>query len=149
MSLLLSARSGFFLFPLLLAGVSTPVSAQVAPSPELAHANALLRQAPVFDGHNDLAWEIRMQAEHPMDVVAYDLRTRTKGHTDLARLKAGHVGAQFWSVYIPGEAADSGYARMQLEQIDVARRFIARYPELTLALTAADVERAMKSGHIA
>ena len=148
MSRVFSVRT-VFLLVLVAVAVTRLSSAQVAPSPALAHANEILSQAPVFDGHNDLAWEIRMQEDHPLDVEAYDLRTRTKGHTDLARLKAGHVGAQFWSVYIPGEAADSGYARMQLEQIDIARRFIARYPELTLALTANDVERAMKSGHIA
>ena len=65
----------------------------------------------------------------PRDVEAYDLRKTTPGHTDLARLKQGMVGAQFWSVYIPGEIKDSGYARVQLEQIDIARRVIAKYPE--------------------
>jgi membrane dipeptidase len=57
---------------------------------------------------------------------------------------------QFWSVYVPGEYKDSGYARLQLEQIDIARRVIARYPErLVLALTADDAERAFKAGKIA
>jgi membrane dipeptidase len=60
------------------------------------------------------------------------------------------VGGQFWSIYIPGEIKDSGYARVQLEEFDIARRMIARYPEaLELALTADDVERAMKRGHVA
>jgi membrane dipeptidase len=60
------------------------------------------------------------------------------------------VGAQFWSIYVPGEVKDSGYARIQLEEFDIARRFIARYPErLTLALTAADIEREFKRGRIA
>lgn len=115
----------------------------------LAHARDVLRETPVFDGHNDLAWEIRRRPDAPMDVDAYDLRTRTPGHTDLARLAEGGVGAQFWSVYVPGEWADSGYARVQLEQIDIARRFIAKYPELELALTADDVERAMARGRVA
>lgn len=112
-------------------------------------ARAILARHPVFDGHNDLPWEIRRLADSPMDVDAYDLDSRAPGQTDLARLKRGGVGAQFWSVYIPGEYADSGFARMQLEQIDIALRMIDRYPELALARSAEDVERAMRQGRIA
>jgi membrane dipeptidase len=83
------------------------------------------------------------------DLAKYDLRTRTPGHTDIARLRDGRVGAQFWSVYIPGEAR-GGYARTQLEQIAIARRVIAAYPDVfVLASTAADVERAHRAGRIA
>ena len=114
----------------------------------VGEARALLDRHPVFDGHNDLAWAIR-RAEAPLDVEAYDLREPTPGHTDLARLAAGGVGAQFWSVYIPGEIADSGYVRVQLEQIDVARRVIERYPELELVGTADEAEAAMEEGRIA
>jgi membrane dipeptidase len=75
-------------------------------------------------------------------VEAYDLRKPTPGHTDLARLAKGMVGAQFWSVYTPGEYADSGYARVQLEQIDIARQVIAKYPQsLRLALSTSDIRR--------
>jgi membrane dipeptidase len=60
------------------------------------------------------------------------------------------VGAQWWSVYVPGEVADSGYAKFQLEQFDIARRIIELYPDrFELALTASDVERIMGSGRIA
>src|SRR5207244_6537564 len=59
-------------------------------------------------------------------------------------------GAQFWSIYIDGEMKDSGYARVQLEQFDIARRMIARYPDrLAFALTADDIERAVKRGRLA
>lgn len=116
----------------------------------LDHARQLLRSAPVIDGHNDLAWRIRADGRAPRDVEAYDLRQRTPGQTDLERLAAGHVGGQFWSVYIPGEYADSGYARVQLEQIDIGRRFIARYPDrLQLTVTAEEVREAMQNGKIA
>jgi membrane dipeptidase len=78
------------------------------------------------------------------------LRKHTPGHTDLARLKAGMVGAQFWSVYTPGEWRDSGYARVQLEQIDIARQIIAKYPDrLALALSADDIRREFKQGKLA
>jgi membrane dipeptidase len=60
------------------------------------------------------------------------------------------VGAQFWSVWVPGELKEQGYAKLQLEQIDIARRMIARYPEnLALALTASDIEADFKRGLIA
>jgi membrane dipeptidase len=59
------------------------------------------------------------------------------------------VGAQFWSVYVPGEYADSGFARVQLEEIDIALRMIETYPDLVLARTADEVEAAMRQGKIA
>jgi membrane dipeptidase len=92
---------------------------------------------------------MREDANAPLDVDAYDLNKPTKGMTDIARLRKGMVGGQFWSVYIPGEIRDSGYARVQLEQIDIARRVIARYPkDLKWSLTAADVRAAHKAGKI-
>jgi len=116
----------------------------------LEHARAIIKAAPIIDGHNDLAWEIRTSKTAPFDVDAYDLRQTTPGHTDFARLAAGGVGGQFWSIYVPGEVKDSGYARIQLEEFDIARRFIAKYPDkFTLALTAADIEAANKAGKIA
>jgi membrane dipeptidase len=116
----------------------------------LEHARKLLESTPLIDGHNDLPWEIRASKTAPRDVAAYDLRTRSPKHTDLARLKEGRVGAQFWSIYIPGDIKDSGYAKVQLEQFDIARRMIARYPDrLAPALTADDIERGFKRGRIA
>jgi membrane dipeptidase len=116
----------------------------------LEHARKLLRSTPLIDGHNDLPWAIRESKKAPRDVAAYDLRTRTTGHTDLSRLAQGQVGAQFWSIYIPGEIKDSGYAKVQLEEFDIARRVIARYPErLALALSADDIQRSFKRGRVA
>jgi membrane dipeptidase len=150
---------------LLLGAFAAPVSAQAgakstAPDPYMARAQRVLRAAPVMDGHNDLPWRIREDTVHPRDVDAYDLRRRTPGMTDLARLQEGHVGAQFWSIYIPGERTDPayapqgsvasqpGYARVQLEQFDIALRVIAKYPELQWAPTADSVRLAMKRGRI-
>jgi membrane dipeptidase len=116
----------------------------------LRHARRLLERHPVIDGHNDLPWTIRNDAKARGNVTAYDLRRRTRGDTDLARLKAGGVGGQFWSVYIPGDLTGGRFARTQLEQIDIARRVIERYPErLQPAFSAADVERARARGRIA
>jgi membrane dipeptidase len=134
---------------ILLASMSVvPAAAQTDAA--LERARRILRSTPLIDGHNDLPWTIREQTSGPRDVERYDLRGHVGGHTDLARLGRGMVGAQFWSVYIPGEIRDSGYARIQLEQIDIARRVIARYPDkLAPALTAADIEREFKRGRIA
>ncbi len=150
-------RAARVLSPLLTLLVSaTALAAQNAPAtgaapadPAAALARKVLRTTPLVDGHNDLPWRIREDSVHPRDVEAYDLRGRAPGMTDLPRLKAGMVGAQFWSVYIPGEIRDSGYARVQLEQIDIAKRVIAKYPErLQLALTEHDVRTAFRAGKI-
>jgi len=115
----------------------------------LARAEAILSRHPVIDGHNDLPWAIRENPQAPGDVAAYDLRARTKGATDLERLRQGHVGGQFWSVYVPADL-DGGFARMQLEQIDIARRLIARYPDrLAFASSADEIERALRGGKVA
>ncbi len=116
----------------------------------LSRARRVLAATPLIDGHNDLPWAIRDYATAPRDVDAYDLRGTTPGHTDIARLRRGMVGAEFWSVYIPHTYADSGFARVQLEQIDIARRVVAKYPDqFAMAGTAADVERIFKDGKIA
>jgi membrane dipeptidase len=149
---ILSSRSPLTLltsyFLLLPSLMSSPVAAQ-SNDRALERAKKILRSTPLIDGHNDLPWEIRERKEAPRDVGSYDLRTRTPGHTDLARLAEGQVGAQFWSIYIPGEVKDSGYAKVQLEQFDIARRIIARYPDrLALAVTAKDIESSFKRGKI-
>jgi membrane dipeptidase len=131
-------------------GVPAVLAAQPAPSArDRAVAERVLAAVPLVDGHNDLPWAIRNAKGAPRDVEAYDLRKTTPGHTDLARLKAGRVGGQFWSVYIPGNIKDSGFAKVQLEQIDIAKRVIAKYPErLRFATTAAQVRAAFRTGHI-
>ena len=140
--------TSYFLLLTLMASVGT-ASAQ-SKDRALEHARKLLRSTPLIDGHNDLPWAIRESKKAPRDVAAYDLRTRTTGHTDLSRLAQGQVGAQFWSIYIPGEIKDSGYARVQLEEFDIARRLVARYPDrLALALTADDIQRSFKRGRVA
>ncbi|HNR22761.1 MAG TPA: dipeptidase [Steroidobacteraceae bacterium] len=114
----------------------------------LARANRVLSHTILVDGHNDLPIAIRGHASAPGDLDAYDLRGTVPGQTDIPRLRAGHVGAQFWSVYIPGEL-QNGQARMQLEQIDIARRLIAKYPDVfQLVGTAAEVRAAHRAGRI-
>ena len=147
-SLLLTGALGL----LLLLGATLPLAAQTSSAADaryLERAKRILRQTPLIDTHNDLPWRIREDSIARGNVDAYDLRKRTPGHTDFDRLKKGMVGAQFWSVYTPGDWRDSGYARIQLEQIDIARQVIAKYPDrLALALSANDIRRDFKQGKI-
>jgi membrane dipeptidase len=125
-----------------------PVASRAADDPAMARALRVLTAHPIIDGHNDLPWTIRENEQAPRDVRAYDIRSRAPGATDFPRLKAGHVGGQFWSVYTPGESKYEDYARLQLEQIDIARQVVARYPEMAWALTADDMERALRTGRL-
>jgi membrane dipeptidase len=108
------------------------------------------REAPVFDGHNDLPYRLRELTD--LDLRKIDLRKPQKElHTDIPRLRKGGVGAQFWSAYVSSSPQKRGEAvRTTLEQIDVIRRFVHAYPDVfELALTADDVVRIRKDGKIA
>lgn len=115
--------------------------------PLMARAMQLLKDAPIIDGHNDYAWAVREKGKSDLD--AFDLRKpQPTLMTDFARLRAGGVGGQFWSVYVPGD--DKKPVTTTLEQIDIVHRMMAKYPDqLELALTADDIVRIRKSGKIA
>lgn len=118
--------------------------------PHLEAARRVLATTPLVDGHNDLPWAIRQYEAAPRDVAAYDLRARTPGHTDIARLRDGMVGIQFWSVYVPSRAVEEGAARVQLEQIDIAKQIFARYPDVFEETLSADAAvAAFRRGRIA
>ena len=138
---------------MIVACVTSPLPAQTTVGPHdryLARAKRILKATPLIDGHNDLPWRIREDTIARGNVDAYDLRTHRPGQTDLERLRKGMIGAQFWSVYTPGEYRDSGYARVQLEQIDIARRMIEKYPDrLALALSPVDIRREFRQGKLA
>ncbi|MFJ9520567.1 dipeptidase [Kitasatospora sp. NPDC101801] len=120
-------------------------------TPELLdRAHALLRTAPVVDGHNDLPWAMRAQVGYDLDAVDLTADQRARLHTDFGRLRTGGVGAQFWSVYVRSDYAGDQAVSATLEQIDFVRTLTERYPDtLRLALTAEDVETARAEGRIA
>lgn len=109
------------------------------------HGSGLL-----FDGHNDLPWEIRMKGNSSFEKIDI-AQPQPRLHTDIPRLRAGGLKAQFWSVYVPAKTAVTGDALLRtLEQIDLVHRMVKRYPEtFELAATADDVERIVKAGKIA
>jgi membrane dipeptidase len=121
-------------------------------------AAAALEAAPVFDGHNDVPIQLRGRFGNVIGEFDFTDTTHTgpehsEGrtmHTDLNRLRKGKVGAQFWSVYVSADLSEPQAVQATLEQIDVTRRLVARYPnDLQFALTAKDVEDSVRKGRIA
>ncbi|MEU9981945.1 dipeptidase [Streptomyces sp. NPDC050856] len=116
----------------------------------LAEARALLAEHPVVDGHNDLPWGLRQHARYDLDRLDIAADQTGRLHTDIPRLRAGGVGAQFWSVYVRSDMAGDDAVSATLEQIDCVDQLLARYPrDLAPALTADDMEAARASGRIA
>lgn len=138
----------------LILAASTPATAQ---TPEET-AQAALDNAPVWDGHNDVPIQLRGRFGNVIGDFDFEDTSATgpehsEGrtmHTDLARLAQGQVGAQFWSVYVSAALSEPEAVQATIEQIDVTKRLIARYPQkLGLSLTARDVERQVADGRIA
>jgi membrane dipeptidase len=115
----------------------------------LDHARALHRQVPLIDGHNDYPWALREKAQRNPDRLDMS-GPQPSIMTDIPRLKAGGVGGQFWSVYVPADLAGEKAVTATLEEIDTVHRMMRKYPDtFELALTADDVERVFKKGRIA
>ena len=113
-------------------------------NPVVAH---VLRAMPIIDGHNDLPMQLRARAGYDVSGLA---RRRPEFHTDIPRLRAGGVGAQFWSVYVPSDLPEPEAVVATMEQVDAVYRLTAAYPDdLVMAFCAADVERAIGAGRIA
>jgi len=128
------------------------------PSPERLEALAALDAAPVFDGHNDMPLQLRIRVDNKINTFDFTDTTGLEDahprgypmHSDLTRLKEGRVGAQIWAIYVPATLPEPEAVRMTMEQIDVTKRLIARYPdEMAYAETADQIEIAMREGKLA
>ncbi len=144
-----SARIGL---GLALMGLASPV---LSATPEET-ARAALSRSPIIDGHNDVPEQLR--ARYGNDFSKFDFHDMSptaaqkggKMHTDLARLKKGMVGGQFWSVWVTTGQSESEAVREVTEQIDVVERLMAAYPkDLMLANRADDIELAFRQHRIA
>ena len=137
--------------------LSAPMAAWGADDSRHRVEQVLLR-TPLIDGHNDLPWEIRDRFKG--DLAAVDLKLDTTHlpypagasplMTDIPRLRAGDVGGQFWSVWVPSEMKGYQAVQITLEQMDLVKRMAARYPgDLEMAYTAADVRRIHQAHKVA
>lgn len=135
-----------------LASAESPAAEPVSRPPVVLtdEARKLHAETLLIDGHNDLPWELRQQARGQFDKLDVS-KVQPTLQTDIPRLRQGGVGAQFWSVWVPGETSKRGAAlSTTIEQIELVKAMIARYPEtFELALTANDIERIAKTGRIA
>ena len=136
----------------LLSTAAILMTAVPAMAQDEAAARRILERTPLIDGHNDLPWALRQQ--HGNDPHAVDLTVNldasTELHTDIPRLRAGGVGGQFWSVYVPASLTPVEAAKATFEQIDTVKRIVAAHPDVfELATTADDIERIHRRGKIA
>jgi membrane dipeptidase len=123
-----------------------------ADAKHLESVREILREVPLIDGHNDVPWQYRRRETNftGIDLAQSTADLKPTMHTDIPRLRAGGVGGQFWSVYVPTRLSGPEAVQATIEQIDVVYRMCARYPEtFELALTADDVIRIHKKGRIA
>ncbi|UZK69428.1 dipeptidase [Sphingomonas sp. S1-29] len=139
---------------LVLAAPALAQTASPSPTPDAAaRLERFLATRPVVDGHNDLPWELRDQ--HGGRVETTDLSANGDKlvppvQTDIARLRAGGYGGQFWSLWIPATITGAEAVKTTREQIALVRRLVARYPnDLALATTSAEVRAARQAGRIA
>lgn len=119
-----------------------------------ARVAKVLADTPLIDGHNDLPWELRARGAVDLRVDQSRQRGAADGQTplmtDIPRLRAGAVGGQFWSVWTPASITGPAAVQLTLEEIDIVRRMVAKYPEtFEMAYTAEDIERIHREGRIA
>ncbi|XP_048403013.1 dipeptidase 1-like isoform X3 [Stegostoma tigrinum] len=111
-------------------------------------AEQLMKNTALIDGHNDMPWQLRKRVHN--DLSAIDLKTWNVTHTNIEKLRAGLVGAQFWVAYVPCNAQNKDAVRHALEQIDVIKRMVQMFPEdFQLTTTADGITEAFHSGKIA
>ncbi|KAG0702966.1 membrane dipeptidase-domain-containing protein [Suillus ampliporus] len=132
------------------------LSGKLPRDPELA-AQRLLNIAPVIDGHIDLPMVARFGWRNNVSDIPLD--TKMPMHVDIPRLREGKVGGFFWSVYVgcaspEDEGADflkaTWRVRDTLEQIDVAKGLISKYPnDFAYAVSASDIRSAIRDSKIA
>ena len=133
----------------LLAAMAVPAAAA---TPEET-ARDVLAKSPIIDGHNDTPHQIAdlfARDFSKFDLTALPADVLAKTHTDIKNARAGYLGGQYWSVYVDAALPKHEAVTRTIQQIDVVRQMMARYPEtFTYAATAAEVEAAMKKGKIA
>ncbi|KAF7562323.1 hypothetical protein G7046_g1810 [Stylonectria norvegica] len=134
----------------------SPGEEPIDPTNYALRTRRVLETTPLIDGHNDLPWLLRIELHNRIRDEKFDPNKRLLGHTDIARMRKGQVGGQFWSVYVHCDATQEHFedpswiVRDTLEQIDVAKRFIFQYPDVfTYCTTPSCARAAFNDGKIA
>jgi membrane dipeptidase len=127
--------------------------AVAASDPYAARVARILKATPLIDGHNDWAESLREregEGRWTIDLTQGLDRKPVPYNTDIARLRQGMVGGQFWSAWVSASLPPLEQVRQTIEEIDLIRDIVARYPQtFELAATAADVRRIHQAGRIA
>ncbi|XP_032087345.1 dipeptidase 1 [Thamnophis elegans] len=109
----------------------------------------IMNNTPVVDGHNDLPWQLLTKFNNQLSLKAANLQDLQDTHTNIRKLRLGHVGAQFWAAYVPCDTQDKDAVKRTLEQIDVIHRMCHRYPDTFMCVTdSAGIREAFASGHV-
>ena len=128
----------------------TAASVSAAPSDVDARVTRVLKATPLIDGHNDWAETLVGVAGEARWTIDLERLDPAKFDTDIARLRKGQVGGQFWSVYVPASLPGPEQVTATLDQIGLMQQIFARYPKVfEPAMTAADVRRIHAQGRIA
>ncbi|XP_066494041.1 dipeptidase 1-like [Tiliqua scincoides] len=110
----------------------------------------IMSTTPVIDGHNDLPWQLLKKFNNQLSLDKANLKTLEGTHTNIPKLRSGHVGAQFWAAYVPCETQNKDGVKRTLEQIDVIHRMCLRYPDdFECVYDSAGIRKAFQAGRIA
>ncbi|GAB0195393.1 dipeptidase 1 [Grus japonensis] len=113
-------------------------------------AKRIMTTTPVIDGHNDLPWQLLKRFNNQLGLPEANLTLLNGTHTNIPKLRSGHVGGQFWSAYVPCDTQNKDAVKRTLEQIDVVHRMCELYPEtFACVVDSAGIEQAFQSKKVA
>eukprot|EP00075_Anas_platyrhynchos_P032965 XP_027322218.1 dipeptidase 1 isoform X2 [Anas platyrhynchos] len=116
----------------------------------LENATRIMESTPVIDGHNDLPWQLLKRFNNRLGLPESNLTQLNGTHTNIPKLNTGHVGGQFWSVYVPCETQNKDAVKRTLEQIDVVHRMCQLYPDtFSCVVDSAGIEAAFRNKKVA
>ncbi|KAK6166558.1 hypothetical protein SNE40_023215 [Patella caerulea] len=152
--LLIGGVIGFVVFAIVIGlAVGIPLSKRSTDEENLARAKRILNEVPLIDGHNDLPWQYRVEAQnqvHQVNLAESLIGVWNTTHTDIPRIQQGHLKAQFWSLFVKCDSQYKDAVRQSLDQMDTIKKIIARYPDVFRFVTTADgIMDQFKDGKIA
>ncbi|XP_061333323.1 dipeptidase 1 [Pezoporus flaviventris] len=130
--------------------LALPLILPIAGQQHREEAERIMTTTPVIDGHNDLPWQLLKRFNNQLGLPEANLRLLNGTHTNIPKLRRGHVGGQFWSAYVPCDTQNKDAVKRTLEQIDVVHRMCERYPDTFACVTDSDgIRQAFQSNRVA